>query len=91
MSFRRNLAGSLLGQLVCPVSYTHLDVYKRQSLNTIDEATKETISTPILHENIKALKELMTAIQTYISLEETREEHYPVSYTHLCVLSLPAS
>ena len=31
------------------------------SLNTIDEATKETISTPILHENIKALKELMTA------------------------------
>ena len=40
------------------------------SLNTIDEATKETISTPILHENIKALKELMTAIQTYISLEE---------------------
>ena len=26
------------------------------SLNTIDEATKGTISTPILHENIKALK-----------------------------------
>lgn len=26
------------------------------SLNTIDEATKETISTPILHENIKALE-----------------------------------
>ena len=51
------------------------------SLNTIDEATKGTISTPILHENIKALKELMTAIQTYISLEETREEHYPTKGT----------
>ena len=48
------------------------------SLNTMDEATTGTVSTKILHENIKALKELMTAIQTYISLEETREEHYPL-------------
>lgn len=56
------------------------------SLNTIDEATKETISTPILHENIKALKELMTAIQTYISLEETREEHYPLKELNINTL-----
>ena len=56
------------------------------SLNTIDEATKGTISTPILHENIKALKELMTAIQTYISLEETREEHYPLKELNINTL-----
>ena len=56
------------------------------SLNTIDEATKETISTPILHENINALKELMTAIQTYISLEETREEHYPLKELNINTL-----
>ncbi|GFI00916.1 HAMP domain-containing sensor histidine kinase [uncultured Phocaeicola sp.] len=56
------------------------------SLNTMDEAIAETGSTKILHENIKALKELMTAIQTYISLEETREEHYPIKELNINTL-----
>ena len=56
------------------------------SLNTMDEAATGTVSTKILHENIKALKELMTAIQTYISLEETREEHYPLKELNINTL-----
>ena len=40
------------------------DIMEALVKNGMNVATKETISTPILHENIKALKELMTAIQT---------------------------
>lgn len=47
------------------------------TLNRMDEATTEVFSAEILHKNISALKKLMTDIQTYITLEETREEHYP--------------
>lgn len=56
------------------------------SLNIMDKAATDTMSNPILHENIKALKELMTAIQTYIALEETREEYYPLSELNISAL-----
>ena len=47
------------------------------TLNTMEEAT-EVFSAKILQKNIEALKKLMTDIQTYVTLEETREEHYPL-------------
>lgn len=47
------------------------------TLNRMDEATTEVFSAEILHENIAALKKLTADIQTYTTLEETREEHYP--------------
>lgn len=47
------------------------------TLNTMEEATK-VFSAKILQKNIEALKKLMTDIQTYVTLEETREEHYPL-------------
>ena len=56
------------------------------TLNTMDEATTEVFSAEILHENIKALKQLMTDIQTYITLEETREEHYPLKELNINAL-----
>lgn len=56
------------------------------TLNTMDEATTEVFSAEILHENIKALKQLMTDIQTYITLEETREEHYPLKELNINTL-----
>ena len=43
----------------------------------MEEAT-EVFSAKILQKNIEALKKLMTDIQTYVTLEETREEHYPL-------------
>lgn len=48
------------------------------SLNAMEEAATGATATKTLHENIRALKELMADIQTYISLEETRETHYPL-------------
>ena len=45
----------------------------------MEEATK-VFSAKILQKNIEALKKLMTDIQTYVTLEETREEHYPLFY-----------
>ena len=43
----------------------------------MEEAT-EVFSAKILQKNIEALRKLMTDIQTYVTLEETREEHYPL-------------
>lgn len=45
------------------------------SLTAMDEATSG-VSANILHENINALKKFISDIQTYVALEETREEHY---------------
>lgn len=56
------------------------------SLNTMDEATTGVLSTEILHENIAALKQLMKDIQTYITLEETRDEHYPLKELNINTL-----
>lgn len=56
------------------------------TLNTMDEATTEVFSAEILHDNIKALKQLMIDIQTYITLEETREEHYPLTELNINTL-----
>lgn len=56
------------------------------SLNTMDEAATGNADTKVLHENITALKELTAAIQTYISLEETREEHYPLTELNINTL-----
>lgn len=56
------------------------------TLNTMDEATTEVFSTELLQENIKALKQLMADIQTYIALEETREEHYPLKELNINTL-----
>lgn len=48
------------------------------TLDRMEEATTEVFSTEILHENLQALKKLMADIHTYVTLEETREEHYPL-------------
>lgn len=56
------------------------------SLDTMDKATTEVFSAETLHDNIKALKRLMKDIQTYITLEETREEHYPLKEMNINAL-----
>lgn len=56
------------------------------SLDTMDKAMTEVFSAETLHDNIKALKRLMKDIQTYITLEETREEHYPLKEMNINAL-----
>jgi hypothetical protein len=56
------------------------------TLNTMEEATTEVFSVEILQKNIDALKKLMTDIQTYVTLEETREEHYPIKEMNINAL-----
>lgn len=48
------------------------------TLNRMDETATKVSSAKMLHENIQALKKLMADIQTYITLEESREEYYPL-------------
>lgn len=56
----------------------HIGAQINPSLDIMDEAAKGSTAGKALHEHIEALRELTAAIQTYISLEETREEHYPL-------------